>query len=269
MRRVRLLAVLTLAASALVVTPAQAATPWVPKPGVQWQWQLSSVPTAAQLKTAYAAGVRAFDVDGDDSSVASVKAIHALGSDVGAVCYVDVGGYESYRADAAKFPKSVIGKKMDGWPENWLDVRQVDVLKPIMAARIQVCKDKGFDAVEPDLLDAWQNASGFPITGAQQITYNRMIADLAHAAGMSVLQKGDVDQAAALQPYFDWTLNEECGAFNECQPLLAYKNAGKAVWIVEYGKARCKTDYPIAGQAAMLKPLELGAKRTVCTSANG
>ena len=258
-----------------IAPAAAAAVPprWTPKPGVQWQWQLSSTPTTAELATAYAAGARAFDIDGDGASAATVKAIHSLGAGVGAVCYIDVGGWEDYRSDAAKFPASVKGKTMNGWPsERWLDIRQTAVLKPLMQARVKMCASKGFDAVEPDLLDGYQNATGFPITAAQQITYNRMIADLAHAAGLSVAQKGDIDQSAQLQPYFDWTLNEQCGQYNECGALAPYKAAGKAVWIVEYSgyPKVCATDYPMAGAAAMSKSVNLtAAPRTPCRTAKG
>jgi hypothetical protein len=257
--------------SLLVTHPATVTTPgWTPRPGVQWQWQLGSTPTAAELATAYAAGARAFDIDGDDAEVADVAAIHALGVGVGAVCYVDAGGWEDYRTDAAAFPDSVKGNTIDGWPsEKWLDVRQLAVLKPLMQARIQMCAGKGFDAVEPDLLDGFENSTGFPITAAQQIAYNTMIAGLAHAAGMSVAQKGDVSQAVDLEPVFDWALNEQCGQYDECGQLSAYTEAGKAVWIVEYsGFPRvCATDYPLAGAAAMYKSVNLTANpRTPCLS---
>jgi len=141
-----------------------------------------------------------------------------------------------------------------------------------MQARVQMCARKGFDAVEPDLLDGYENDTGFPITAAQQITYNRMIADLAHASGLTVAQKGDVDQSAELQPYFDWTLNEQCGQYNECGPLSAYTAAGKAVWIVEYSgfPKVCALDYPVAGASAMYKSLSLTASpRTPCRSSTG
>ena len=85
---------LTTRRTALAVPASAAVTRWTPKPGIQWQWQLSSSPTAAELRTAYAAGARAFDIDGDGSTAASVNAIHALGPGVGAVCYIDVGGWE-------------------------------------------------------------------------------------------------------------------------------------------------------------------------------
>ena len=251
---------------------APATTKWVPTPGVQWQWQLASVPTSRQLVTAYQAGARTFDIDGAEATALTVREIHALGPGVAAVCYIDVGGWEDYRSDAGKFPASVKGSSVDGWPsERWLDIRQINVLAPLMKARVQDCAAKRFNGVEPDLLDGYENDSGYPLTAIAQITYDRMIAGLVHAAGMTVAQKGDVDQSAALEPYFDWTLNEQCGQYDECDALSAYQAAGKAVWIVEYqGFPKvCAIDYPFAGAAAMHKSVDLTPSRTPCRSSMG
>ena len=35
----------------------------------------------------------------------------------------------------------------------WLDIRQTNILAPIITARFQMCKDKGFDAIEADNVD--------------------------------------------------------------------------------------------------------------------
>ena len=43
-----------------------------------------------------------------------------------------------------------------------------------MAARFDLCRQKGFDAVEPDLVDGYIQTTGFPLTAADQLTYNRM-----------------------------------------------------------------------------------------------
>jgi hypothetical protein len=55
--------------------------------------------------------------------------------------------------------------------ERWLDIRQLSILAPLMLARMQVCKDKGFDGVQPDNLMVYQDSlaetqkiTGFPIT---------------------------------------------------------------------------------------------------------
>jgi hypothetical protein len=67
----------------------------------------------------------------------------------------------------------VLGRNLDGWPgERWLDIRRIGALRPIMKARIAKCARKGFDAVEPDNIDGYQNRSGFPLTGSDQLRYN-------------------------------------------------------------------------------------------------
>ena len=81
------------------------------------------------------------------------------------MCYIDVGTWENWRPDAGKFPKSVLGNKDGHWAgERWLDIRQTSILEPIMAHRFNLCKKKGFDGVDPDNLDGYQNKTGFPIT---------------------------------------------------------------------------------------------------------
>jgi hypothetical protein len=185
-----------------------------------------------------------YDIDGEENSAATVAALHAQGKKV--VCYMDAGVYETYRTDASSFPSSVIGAADSGWDGSyWLDVRQISTLAPIMQARIAMCKSKGFDAVEPDEIDGYSNDPGFPISYAQQIAYNTAFAGWVHAAGMSVLLKGDIDQAVDLQPSFDFTLNEECDLYSECSPGLdSFANAGKAVFIAEYPDDD-PTGYPV------------------------
>jgi hypothetical protein len=115
-----------------------------------------------------------------------------------------------------------------------LDIRQIDVLEPIMRARIDDCRQKGFDGVEPDEIDGYENETGFPLTHSDQLAYNRAVAGWVHEAGLSVGLKGDIEQAAELEPSFDWTLNEECFRYDECELLDVFIRAGKAVWIAEY-----------------------------------
>ena len=89
--------------------------------------------------------------------------LHALGSDV--VCYLSAGSWENLRPDAGDFPARVMGRS-NGWPgEQWLDIRKIGVLGPIMKARLDMCAAKGFDAVEFDNVDGYQNRTGFPLTG--------------------------------------------------------------------------------------------------------
>jgi hypothetical protein len=163
------------------------------------------------------------------------------------VCYIDVGTAENFRPDYGAFPPSVLGRS-NGWPgERWLDIRQLSVLEPIMTARLQMCREKGFDAVEPDNIEAFSNRSGFPITAAQQLTYNEWVAEQAHALGMAILQKNDGEQAAQLEPFFDGVLTEQCNQYSECADYKPYLQAGKPVINAEY---KLKTSRFCAADAA-------------------
>ena len=64
-----------------------------------------------------------------------------------------------------------------------------------MRARFAMCARKGFDAVEPDNMDGFENPTGFPITAAQQLTYDRWVARAVHRLGMAVFEKNDPEQA--------------------------------------------------------------------------
>lgn len=162
-----------------------------------------------------------------------MSSLHSRGRKV--ICYISAGSWEDWRPDANRFPSDVLGDS-NGWPgERWLDIRRLDVLGPIMEARLDLCKSKGFDAVEPDNVDGYTNRTGFPLTSADQLRYNRFLADAAHARGLSVGLKNDLEQVEALLPSFDWALNEECFRYRECSLLRPFIDAGKAVFHVEYG----------------------------------
>jgi hypothetical protein len=103
-----------------------------------------------------------------------------------------------------------------------------------MRARFAMCARKGFDAVEPDNMDGFENPTGFAITPRQQLTYDRWVARAVHALGMAVLQKNDPEQAAQLEPSFDGALDEQCNQYHECASFRPYLRAGKPVLNAEY-----------------------------------
>ena len=107
----------------------------------------------------------------------------------------------------------------------------------IEGARFDICKAKGFDAVDPDVLDAYWKASGFPITVEDQIRYNGMLAGLADARGMAIALKGDPELAAREVSTFDFSIDESCVQWSECGRLAPFLQARKAVFDVEYGTA--------------------------------
>jgi hypothetical protein len=231
---------------------------WIPSPTTTWQWQLTN-PVDQSVDA------QLFDIDLFDNPASVVAALHARGRRV--ACYLDAGTRDPGRPDSGDFPADAVGKELPDWPgERWLDVRRLDVLGPILERRLDLCRQKGFDAVEPDNVDAYANDSGFPLTSADQLRFNRFLARAAHARGLSVGLKNDLDQAATLEPDFDWALNEQCFQYHECDRLQPFVRAGKAVFVAEYelDTATFCPQARAAGMMAMRKRLALDAWRETC-----
>lgn len=230
---------------------------WSPSPGTSWQWQLSGA-----LDLTVEADV--YDIDYETTTQEEIDTLKGSGRRL--ICYVSVGSREEFRDDADVFPEGVLGRPLDGWPdERWLDIRRTEEILPVMAARMDVCAAKGFDAVEPDNVDGYVNETGFPLTADDQLAYNRAVAGLAHERGMSVALKNDVDQISELVDDFDFAVNEECSRYGECEAYEPFMAAGKAVLHVEYeGPLDFCTESKRLGLSSMLKPLDLGAARSSC-----
>ncbi|WP_316522541.1 endo alpha-1,4 polygalactosaminidase [Kitasatospora brasiliensis] len=237
--------------------PAPAGAHWQPAPGLTWQWQLGG-------GVDQSVDVPVYDIDGFENDASVVAALHAKGRKV--ICYINAGSWEDFRPDSAAFAKSLQGSDT-GWKgEKWFDIRKLDQLRPLMAARFDMCRSKGFDAIEPDTIEAYNQNSGFPLTPDDQLKYNRMLAQLAHERGLAIGLKNDLDQIPALLADFDFAVNEECAQFDECDRVAPFVKAGKAVFHVEY---KLDTDRFCAktkslGFSSMQKKLELNAWRKPC-----
>ena len=261
MTRIRNLVVVALVAFGLlgIGAPGHAAVDWWhPTKGLSWQWQLSGTLDLT-------VNAQVYDIDAVDTSASQVATLHLAGRK--AICYVDAGSWEAYRPDASGYPSVVLGNAMDGWPdERWVDVRRWDVLGPILAARFAVCRQKGFDGVEADNVDGYTNDTGFPLTAADQLAFNRNLAALAHSIGLAIGLKNDLDQVTVLAPAFDFAVNEQCMEYSECGVLKTFTSAGKPVFHAEYNLATT-TFCPKAvsmGFSSIRKRMSLDAWRQSC-----
>ena len=97
-----------------------------------------------------------------------------------------------------------------------------------------MCERKGFDAVEPDNVNGYTNDTGFPLTAADQLRFNRWVARQVHRRRMSVALKNDPEQAAKLVSRFDFAVVEQCFQYRECGRFSPFIEAGKAVFEAEY-----------------------------------
>ncbi|MGB9639514.1 MAG: endo alpha-1,4 polygalactosaminidase, partial [Anaerolineales bacterium] len=199
---------------------------WHPKPGITWQIQFSgdvNLNVDAEI----------YDLDLFETEKALINGLHQQGKKV--ICYFSAGSWEDWRPDAKLFPPEVIGKDYFGWQgEKWLDIRQIEYLAPILRARLDLCKIKGFDGVDADNVDGYNNDTGFAITADDQITFNRWLAQEAHQRGLSLGLKNDPEQAAQLEPVYDWSVTESCFSQSWCGMVAPFLSSSKPVFAIEY-----------------------------------
>ncbi|MBN2116642.1 MAG: endo alpha-1,4 polygalactosaminidase [Anaerolineales bacterium] len=243
-------------------TTAPASGWWRPAVGTTWQWQLDFPPIDQSFD------VDMYDIDLFDNEASVVADLHAAGRKV--ICYINVGSWEDWRPDRGLFPAAVLGNDYEGWEgERWLDIRQIDLLAPIMRARFDQCKAKGFDGIEADNMDGYTNGTGFPLTYEDQLAYNIWLADEAHRRGLSIGLKNDADQAVDLLPYFDWAMVEDCFAEGWCEQMSPFIEAGKPVFAAEYTDTGIRVERFCPEAEALkfsviLKTRELNGYRKAC-----
>jgi hypothetical protein len=241
--------------------PESPATWWRPQPGLTWQWQINDT----EVDTSIEADVYDVDLYLDQSVI---DALHARGAKV--ICYISVGSWEDWRPDKDQFPPEVLGKDYEGWPgEKWLDIRQIDRLAPIMRARFDLCQAKGFDAIEPDNMEIYDNDTGFPLTYDDQLKYALWLADEAHKRGLAIGQKNASDQTIDLVDVYDFAITEDCFAYGWCNEVKPYIDNGKPVFAAEY--TDMNIDFPSACTEAkqmklsmILKERGLNSWRETC-----
>ena len=237
--------------------PPVRAAAWKPGVADTWQWQLRGT-----LDTRYDAKV--YDVDLFDTPQPTLAALQAAGRRV--VCYFSAGSAEDWRPDYAQFQPADLGNALSGWPgERWLDTRSANV-RAIMRARLDLAASRHCDGVEPDNVDGYANDPGFPLDAGSQLDFDRFIASEAHARGLAVGLKNDVDQIPDLVGDFDFAVNEQCHEYGECAAYAAFTDGGKAVFNAEYlqadvtdgaTRARLCADARAANLRTLVLPLQL------------
>lgn len=239
----------TTATPAAAAGPAPASSPagrWIPPLGnLPWQWEIDhplDLANASDMGTgvttdsgAAAPNPVVYDIDGFDNPATTVAALHARGFH--AICYIEVGAAENYRPDYSQFPASALGNVVDGYSnERYLDIRSSAVVS-VIENRIAMCAQKDFDAIEPDIDDSYTENTGFGLTMADDVAFNRTLANYAHGLGLSYgLKNGDdPSYAAQMLPIVDFALDEQCFQYSTCGAFFpSFRNVGKAVFEVEY-----------------------------------
>jgi hypothetical protein len=254
---------------------------------LEWQWEIdhplsfSSVRDMGTGLTAFngtkapATNPVVYDIDGFDNPDTTVAKLHTMGKHV--VCYIEVGAAESYRSDYSQFPPAVLGKTMQGYSqERYIDIRSPTVVT-IIEARISMCAQKGFDAIEPDIDESYGNdlggsdGTGFKLTKSDEETYMMTLTAYAHGLGIAMWGKNPDDTgdsyAQDMVDTFDAILTEQCNQYDTCSALSGYTAKGKLVFNAEYSLSLgsfCSKDNAKVGWSGVKFPVALTGRRQPC-----
>jgi len=170
---------------------------WSPSPKDRFQIQLSEYPPDLQ------ADVDVFELDLFETTKDEISFLHTAGKKV--ICYMNAGAWEEFRPDAADFPAEIIGNAYDGW-----------------------------EGVDTDNINGFQQNTGFPIAAQDQLSYNIWLTEQAHARGLSIAMKNNNIQVTQLVDYFDYAVVEDYAVYDECDDFLPFALQGKTVFQIEY-----------------------------------
>jgi len=212
---------------------------WQPKASdnLTWQWQLQG-----EIDTTVPAQVYNIDIEAPADKIAELKS-----QDVKLICYFSAGTIEYFRSDFRDFPQEIIGEQYEDLvDERWVDYANIDALAPIMRARLDKCKDKGFDAIEIDNVDAHNYESrdengnvinigtNFKMSLEESTAYVLWLAREAHSRGLSIGLKNAEEMVYDVVGEVDWMLVEDCYYDSWCEYATPFIDADKPVFMAEY-----------------------------------
>ncbi|KAK4508212.1 hypothetical protein PRZ48_001950 [Zasmidium cellare] len=258
--------------SAASKTPSSTAGGFALKPtaGTTWNIQLITLPSVEQADDPK---YSLWDFDMENADKKLIDAFHAKNHSV--ACYFSAGSWEDFRKDADTFPKESLGKVMKGWEnEKWVDTRNQG-LRDVMKKRIQAAKDKGCDAIDADNVDGYSNDTGFDLTEDDGVDFVKFLAQTAHDHGMAYgLKNADaiVDRVIDVAQF---SVQEECVFYKECDSFQAFIKANKPVFNIEYPDDKPKeslkdfvkescSDPDAKGFSQLIKKRDLGNFTATC-----
>jgi hypothetical protein len=271
-----------------VVRPGAASSWWHPPLGHQpWQWELShpldltntrDMGTHDKLPNGRRAPAPVvYDIDGIINPASTVAALHSRRARV--VCYIEVGAAGDYYSAAQEgIPVSyydqlsadgLFGHRVPNYPEYYLDIRSPATVSIIESMIDKQCAGKGFDAVETDIDEEYNDGSGFPLTKSTEEAYMTTFADYMHGLGLAWWIKNPDDTgdtyASDMYPLADAVLTEQCNQYDSCGLLSSYVGH-KAVFNAEYHRSTssfCSSDDELGFNGARFD-LALNGPRHPC-----
>ncbi|KAF2430085.1 hypothetical protein EJ08DRAFT_649882 [Tothia fuscella] len=213
---------------------------WTPAVGASWQIILPQPIKLDPLATSISPDVDIYDIDLFTNPQSTIDTLHRLGKKV--ICYFSAGSYEPYRPDSGNFKDSDKGKSLDGWPdEKWLDLRS-DNVRNIMSKRLELAAAKKCDAIDPDNVDAFDNKNGLGLTKLDSVRFMSFLASKAQSLNLAIGLKNAGAIIPSVLPAIQFSVNEQCVQYKDCQVFSNFVNASKPVFHIEY-PSQVKKDF--------------------------
>ncbi|EED13654.1 endo alpha-1,4 polygalactosaminidase, putative [Talaromyces stipitatus ATCC 10500] len=215
--------------SACNATTINSNTYWQPTAGTTWQIELLYKLNDTSVD------VQVYDIDLFDTDADQISSLQAAGRKV--ICYFSAGSWENWRPDADQFNSADLGGDLDGWAgEKWLNISS-DSVRKIMTARLNMASQKGCDGVDPDNVDGYSNKeNALDLTQEQSIGYVNFLAKEAHSRNMAIGLKNAGDIIESVLDNMQWSVNEQCVQYGECDKYTPFTDANKPVFHIEYPK---------------------------------
>jgi len=205
---------------------------WQPGAGVSWQIVLLQPIKVESNVDDLKPDVEVYDLDLFDNDIETFKTLQDGGKKV--ICYFSAGSWENFREDKDEFDEDDLGKELDGWPgERWLNLSSSSV-RDIMKKRIKIAWQKGCDAIDPDNVDGYQNDNGLGLTADDSIDFMRFLSEEAKSYKMAIGLKNAGDIIPDVIDFVDFSVNEQCIEYSECETFAAFIEADKPVFNIEY-----------------------------------
>lgn len=97
-------------------------------------------------------------------------------------------------------------------------------------------KTEGFDGIDPDNMDGWDNRNGLKLTPRHAIDYMHFLAHEAHARGLAIGLKNASHVLPDVLHCVQFAVSEQAVQFDDVDAFAPLLAAGKPVFHVEYPK---------------------------------
>ena len=202
---------------------------WQPAAGTTWNYEL-----LRPLNATIEGNFDVWDIDMFDNTQEVISSLKEKGAKV--ICYFSAGSFENWRPDQSSFMPSDLGNELDGWPgERWLNISSSNV-RSIMEKRLDIAVSKGCNGVDPDNVDGYNNDNGLGLTQQDSTDFMQFLAGAASQRGLALGLKNAGEIIDSVIDKMQWSVNEQCVQFDECETFAPFVARGKPVFHVEYPK---------------------------------